>query len=118
MRSEEEEVHCVPILCLDCNDAACEKACPTGATHRGDSGQIMLVDQRLCVGCSNCVNYCPHGASIIDHVTEKAIRCDQCDGEPRCVQICPSGALEFILVDKISTQRKRRSSQTLAMFMK
>lgn len=117
MRSEEE-VHCVPVLCLDCNDAACEKACPTGATYRGGPGEIMLVDQTLCVGCSHCVYSCPHGASMIDPVTEKAIRCDQCDGAPRCVQICPTGSLEFIPIDKISAQTKRKSSQTLAVFIK
>lgn len=114
----EEELHCVPVLCLDCNDAACEKACPTGATRRGGPCEIMLVDQKLCVGCSNCVNACPHGASMIDRVTEKAVRCDQCDGAPRCVDICPAGALGFMPADKVSAQRKRRSTQTLAAFIK
>jgi carbon-monoxide dehydrogenase iron sulfur subunit len=105
--SEEQGVlTTVPVLCMQCEKAMCEVACPTKATYRNSTG-VMVVEEKKCIGCSACVYACPFGASALDPAVGKAIRCDQCEGDPRCVKFCPAQALEYTRLDKVSAARKR-----------
>jgi len=51
--------HYIPTLCNHCEDAPCEKACPSDATHTRDDG-IVMVDQEKCIGCNACAVACPY----------------------------------------------------------
>ncbi|OAG27400.1 molybdopterin-dependent oxidoreductase [Thermodesulfatator autotrophicus] len=85
-------------ICRQCQEAPCLEACPEGAIRRDKSG-IVLVDKTLCVGDGACENTCPYSA--IKVFREKAYKCDMCfhlisqKELPRCVAVCPSGALVF-----------------------
>jgi Fe-S-cluster-containing hydrogenase component 2 len=105
--SEDGVIHCAPILCFNCEDPACEKVCPTGATRISEDNNLPIVDDTLCIGCGGCVHACPFGASILDHVTDKAIRCDQCGGTPLCVQLCPKNCLTVMKETKVNMHQKR-----------
>ena len=49
----------IPTICNQCEDAPCEKVCPSGATYTRDDG-IVMVDGKKCIGCSACAVACPY----------------------------------------------------------
>jgi menaquinone reductase, iron-sulfur cluster-binding subunit len=49
----------VPIPCMHCEDPACTKVCPVGATYRADDGVVAQIWDR-CIGCRACMVACPY----------------------------------------------------------
>ena len=49
----------LPILCMHCKDAPCERVCPSGATYKRVDG-IIAVDQNKCISCKACMVACPY----------------------------------------------------------
>ena len=114
----------LPTLCMHCEEPACERACPTGATVRSKEG-IVLVDDETCIGCGYCVWACPYGARTLNHRPPRPYhpalnvmtpyeeegytehpkghieKCDFCElrlkegREPACVETCPASARTF-----------------------
>ena len=73
-----------PLMCLQCDTAACEKVCPSGALKRNEATGALVVDDAKCIRCKMCVQACPFGNIAYDPAKSRILRCDLCDGE-RCV---------------------------------
>jgi Fe-S-cluster-containing dehydrogenase component len=85
--------------CQHCSDPSCVSACPTGASHIGLGGTV-LVDHDLCTGCKACIASCPYDARYVhpDGYVDKCTFClhrvERGEG-PACVSGCPTKALVF-----------------------
>ncbi len=107
--SWEVEGFSTPLMCQQCDDAACVNVCPTGAMHRNPTNPALVeCDHNICIGCKMCVIACPFGCVRWDTFTRDIEKCDTCDGAPACVEMCPSGALEY--VDDAAQARARKQA--------
>lgn len=97
--------------CYHCRDPVCLVGCPTGAIHRAGVGEVVAVDEEVCIGCSNCAKNCPYDAIVMhdagsvwpDDMIPTGLRgrnravaskCDLCSDTghgPACVSNCPQG---------------------------
>ena len=110
----EREGFSVPLMCQQCDDAACVNICPTGAMHHGDGGSNLVeLNRDLCIGCKMCVIACPFGSVRYDSVTKSISKCDTCGGSPQCVEMCPNAALEFADDAEQTRARKRAIAEKL-----
>lgn len=98
----------VPMLCQHCSDAACVTVCPTGAMHRNDVTALIELDADRCIRCRMCTMACPFGNAVYDALTDSIFKCDVCQGDPACVQVCPSDALEYV-DDTVSTASRQKN---------
>jgi len=95
------EVTYVPRMCNHCDDAPCIKAADGAIQKRSDG--IVIVDPVKARGRRDLVGSCPYGAMTWNEEAEvpqiwifDAHLLDQGWAAPRCVQVCPTGALEAI----------------------
>jgi anaerobic carbon-monoxide dehydrogenase iron sulfur subunit len=107
----------VPVVCSQCEDAWCERICPTGAistaTLSESGARLVQVDEKKCVGCRMCALACPFGAIEIGSAG-RAEKCDLCEGDPLCVQFCPRGALRFVEAEDRETEKRQKLAEALA----
>lgn len=97
---ESKGIRSFALQCRHCDDAACRKACITGALERDPKTGEVTYDQDKCVGCWTCIMACSYGVIQRDESSQKVIsKCDLCgekeEKEPACVANCPNGALVF-----------------------
>jgi anaerobic carbon-monoxide dehydrogenase iron sulfur subunit len=86
----------VPVLCLQCEEAACLRACPVKALSRNETTGAVEVDEARCVRCLSCVSACPFGNMYAADESRGVFKCDLCKGSPKCARFCPSKALEYL----------------------
>ena len=109
----------VPLACQHCENPACLKVCPTGATYKDDQGRVEI-DYDRCIGCRMCMAACPFNARVFNWedpqrdggfnwgdarvpvrtrgVMEKCTLCRERTDEgeaPMCVVCCPTHARVF-----------------------
>jgi carbon-monoxide dehydrogenase iron sulfur subunit len=102
-----EEGSFVPLTCQHCERAFCAEACPTGACHREEASDIVVIDEERCIGCRTCIVACPFGAPSFDRKAGVSVKCDCCDGDPRCVGLCETGAIRYVRADESSVSKRR-----------
>ncbi|WP_165062987.1 4Fe-4S dicluster domain-containing protein [Adlercreutzia sp. ZJ154] len=109
----------LPLACQHCENPACEKVCPTGATYKDEKGRVEI-DYDKCIGCRMCMAACPYNARVFNWaepvrkpdfkygdkevverergVMEKCTLCKERtdrDEQPMCVECCPVRARVF-----------------------
>lgn len=83
--------------CEQCADPLCMRYCPCGAIYVHEVTGARVIDQNVCIGCQECIRRCPCEPPRLtyNHETMKANKCSLCDGDPKCVEACPTGALIY-----------------------
>ena len=108
----------IPMGCQHCENPACVKVCPVGATYRDPETGVVRQDYDKCIGCRMCMSACPYtgvrsfnweepqyfldfptGDPAVPahekHTVEKCTMCwhRQAQGlQPQCVVSCPTHA--------------------------
>ena len=77
------ELKWFPRPCMHCENPSCVAVCPTKATYKNESGQV-LVDWERCIGCKYCMVACPYGVRF--YTEEKPAY-----GGPNVKDVFPTG---------------------------
>lgn len=93
----------IPVLCMQCNDPPCVRACPTRASYKDKNNGIIRMDEKKCIGCKACMVACPYNARYFNNEKHAIDKCDFCfearlsKGEKltACANACPTGARTF-----------------------
>lgn len=87
------------LICTRCEKRYCISACPTKAlSYKGGN---IVVDEKLCNSCGDCVKACPFMGIRLHPETKIPIICDLCNGDPSCVKACPKGALSLVWLPEV-----------------
>jgi len=83
--------------CKQCaHPTPCMLACQYGAIEVVPPVNARVVNQETCVGCRICQQACPWEMTRFDEELGKSTKCHLCEGDPKCVAICPTGALQYV----------------------
>ena len=107
----------IPMTCQNCMTPVCQEVCPTDAIYRDELTGATLIDETKCNGCKLCVIECPVGGISLHPANKKVIKCDLCNGTPKCVEFCPRNALEYVNPEEISSRKRRRKTESFAEYI-
>src|ERR1700752_4613184 len=106
----------VPTMCNHCDDAPCVKK-GGGAVKKRDDG-IVIIDPVKAKGRRDLVEACPYEVIVWNEEQQlpqiwifDAHLLDQGWSAPRCVQVCPTSAIQAVKTPDESMARKARDEQ-------
>ena len=84
----------VPHICLNCKKPPCVEACHRRAITKDVETGWVTLDSAKCNNCTLCIAACSFSA-IVMAPEHEVLLCDVCGGSPKCVEMCPTGAIQF-----------------------
>ena len=84
----------IPHICLNCKEPPCAGVCRRKAIYRDAETGWVVIDPEKCNNCTLCIAACPFSAIIVTPEQE-VLLCDVCGGNPKCVEMCPTAAIQF-----------------------
>ncbi len=95
------KMHYTPTFCNHCDNAPCMAAAENGAVYRRSDG-LIVIDPEKAAGQKALVESCPYGAIYWNETLNLPQKCTGCAhlldngaAKPRCVEACPTDALQF-----------------------
>lgn len=111
----------IPVACQHCENPACVKVCPVGATYKDPETGVVRQDYDKCIGCRMCIAACPYtgvrsfnweepkyaigqdmgDADVPKHQKHTVEKCTMCwhrlakGKQPACVEVCPARVRYF-----------------------
>lgn len=111
----------ITLACQHCENPACIKACPVGATYKREEDGVVIQDYDKCIGCRMCMAACPYtgvrlfnweepkysiafpvgDADVPAHQKHTVEKCTFCahrlakNEQPACVEACLGRARYF-----------------------
>lgn len=97
------------LACRLCDEPTCVRACPTKALSQDEPSGLIRVDEDRCTGCGWCIEACEFGAITLPADREHVLVCDLCDGDPRCVEMCPQEALSLKNAEEMAQVMRKKA---------
>lgn len=93
----------IPVLCNQCNNPPCVRACPVTATYKHSQNGIVMMDNKKCIGCKICLAACPYDARYYNEERGAVDKCDFCfetrlsrgEKSTACQAACPADVRVF-----------------------
>jgi Fe-S-cluster-containing hydrogenase component 2 len=117
LKNEEKSIN-IPLICQHCAKPVCMEVCPQHAIYRNEKTGAILINDKLCIKCGECINACPFKALHQDPKNKKIIKCDLCDGEIECYKYCPTKAIKILPSDKKSLKFKEKTQKSIFKALK
>lgn len=106
--------------CMHCLEPTCVANCPKKALTKSDYGPVLW-DTNVCIRCGTCVQRCPFHVPMLDKANNQIVKCSMCahrnlgqdeNAKPACVEVCPTGALEFGERNEIIAKAKKMARES------
>lgn len=91
-------------VCNQCG--VCIDICPVMALRRNKQG-VVMVDKKTCIGCFQCVAFCPENAMFQHPELPYPIKCVACG---QCAKVCTHGALK-VSMSNLSADAKELTTR-------
>ena len=115
------KMHAKTIACQHCENPACARVCPVGATYKDKETGVVRQDYDKCIGCRMCMAACPYtgvrsfnweepkysvgfrygNLDAPEHQKHTVEKCTFCwhrlakGKNPICTEVCPARARKF-----------------------
>ncbi|TXT64686.1 MAG: NADH-dependent phenylglyoxylate dehydrogenase subunit beta [Promethearchaeota archaeon] len=99
IRNHKKQID-IAIYCHQCINPPCVEACKFNALSVDSETGAISVEEENCTACRMCVEKCPYAVPSIHPDNNIIMICDLCGGEPKCVEICPENAIQYLEIHK------------------